>query len=386
MENEGVHLTREPVCQLCGLSACLHYGSTDTVMRANDSQLPHWGQADIKTASGGPGQPPARGHRGSEVAGCAFVGRSPGFNSILDMIRAIASRRCPVIVTGETGVGKEMVARQIHLASDRAAKVFVPVDCTTLTGQLFESQLFGHVKGAFTSAIDSTLGFFRAADGGTIFLDEISEIPAELQAKLLRVLQERTVTPLGSTKSYCVDVRVLCATSRDLHEMVRDGSFRADLYYRLDVVRLEVPPLRERKEDIIPLAEYFLANQAVFYGEPAKRIGRQVQELLLGYSWPGNVRELANAMERAYVLTAGDEIQAAALPFEIIVADYSSYPQNELPRLDDVKRKVISRTLEFTQGKKMAAAKILGIERRQLNRLIDRLNISLSQTRHRSDT
>lgn len=321
-----------------------------------------------------------RGEYGFERVSCQFIGHSAAFNSIVDMIKAIAPRRCPVIVTGETGVGKEMVARQIHLASDRADKVFVPVDCTTLTGQLFESQLFGHVKGAFTSAIDSTLGFFRAADGGTIFLDEISEIPAELQAKLLRVLQERTVTPLGSTRAHSVDVRVLCATSRELSEMVKEGSFRADLYYRLDVVRLEVPPLRQRKEDIIPLAEHFLANQAAFYCEPEKSLSRQATQLMLSYSWPGNVRELANAMERAYVLTPGPEIQPAAMPFEIIVADYAAYPQNELPTLDDVKRRVITKTLEFTKGRKMAAAKILGIERRQLNRLIDRLNISTSQT------
>jgi transcriptional regulator with PAS, ATPase and Fis domain len=177
------------------------------------------------------------------------------------MIETVAARKCSVIITGETGVGKEMVARQIHNASNRANKVFVPVDCTTLTGQLFESQLFGHVKGAFTGAVDNTLGFFRAAEGGTIFLDEISEIPMELQAKLLRVLQQSCVVPLGSTKSYPIDIRVLCATNCNLYEMVREGTFRSDLYYRLNVINLEVPPLRQRKEDILPLAEYFLESQ-----------------------------------------------------------------------------------------------------------------------------
>jgi len=321
-------------------------------------------------------------------ADCEFVGRSPAFHSILELINAISRRKCPVIIAGETGVGKEMVARQIHQASDRAEEVFVPVDCTTLTGQLFESQLFGHVKGAFTSAIDNTLGFFRAADGGTIFLDEISEIAIELQAKLLRVLQERQVTPLGSTKSYSVDIRVLCATSRDLFEMVEQGSFRADLYYRLDVVHLEVPPLRQRKEDIIPLAEYFLANQAALYGEPQKRLSPQVVNLLLSYSWPGNVRELANAIERVYVLTPDLEIQPAAMPFEIIISDSAlySYPKNELPTLDDVKRRVITRTLEFTKGRKMATARILGIERRRLNRMIEKLDISVTQIRKKPNT
>ena len=259
-----------------------------------------------------------------------FLGSSPAFNSVMEVIRAIATRECPVIITGETGVGKEMVARQIHVSGNRADRVFVPVDCTTLTGQLFESQLFGHVKGAFTSAVDSTLGFFRAADGGTIFLDEISEIPLELQAKLLRVLQERRVTPLGSAKAYPVDVRVLCATCKDLQDMVRKGTFRSDLYYRLDVVRLEVPPLRHRKEDILDLAEYFLKNQSAFYNEPAKTFSESVKRLLLNYAWPGNVRELANAIERAYVLTDGLEIQPAVMPFEIIISDSPSYPKDQL--------------------------------------------------------
>jgi transcriptional regulator with PAS, ATPase and Fis domain len=315
----------------------------------------------------------------------SLIGVSPAFRSILEVVEAIAARKCPIIITGETGVGKEMVARQIYSVSDRAGKVFVPVDCTTLTGQLFESQLFGHVKGAFTGAVDNTLGFFRAADGGTIFLDEISEIPLELQAKLLRVIQEGTVTPLGSTKSCPIDIRIICATNRSLPEMVKDGSFRSDLYYRLNVVNLEVPPLRQRKEDIIPLAEYFLTNQSEFYAEPAKMLSDSVKTLLLNYAWPGNVRELANAMERAYVLTAGREIKSSSLPFEIIIAESESYPKHELPTLDEVKRKIITQTLEFTNGRKLAAAEILGIERRSLNRLIKKLNISLSQIKEDFD-
>jgi len=311
-----------------------------------------------------------------------FIGDSPAHNSVLEVIKTVATRKCPIIITGETGVGKEMVARQIHLASDRANNVFVPVDCTTLTGQLFESQLFGHIRGAFTGAVDSTLGFFRAANGGTIFLDEISEIPLELQAKLLRVLQEQAVTPLGSTKSYPIDVRILCATNRNLGELVEEGSFRSDLYYRLNVVNVEVPPLRQRKEDILPLAEYFLRNQAAFYGEPLKVLSPAAKKLLLNYAWPGNVRELANAMERAYVLTTGTEIHPAVLPFEVIVADSPSYPKHELPTLDEAQRKIITKTLEYTKGRKLAAARILGIERRRLNRLIEKLNISLgSKTR-----
>jgi len=313
------------------------------------------------------------------------IGRSSVIASILETVKAIAARKCPIIITGETGAGKEIVARQIHYASDRADRVFVPVDCTTLTGQLFESQLFGHVKGAFTGAVDSTLGFFRAADGGTIFLDEISEIPLELQAKLLRVLQEETVTPLGSTKSYNINVRVLCATIRNLHEMVRKGTFRADLYYRLNVVSLEIPPLRQRKDDILLLAVYFLDKQADFYGEPPKVLSPDTKRLLLNYSWPGNIRELANAMERAYILTPGHRIESDVMPFEILMADSRFYPKDKLPTLNEVKRKVITRTLEFTKGRKLAAAKILGIERRRLNRLIDKLNISLSDIKKNSN-
>jgi DNA-binding NtrC family response regulator len=311
------------------------------------------------------------------LSGPRFIGNSQAFNSILDMIGAIATRKCPVIITGETGVGKEMVARQIHLNSDRCNKIFVPVDCTTLTGQLFESQLFGHTKGAFTGAIDNTLGFFRAADGGTIFLDEISEIPLELQAKLLRVLQEGMVTPVGSTQSYPIDVRVLCATNLDLKDMVKEKKFRADLYYRLNVVNLEVPPLRERQDDIMLLADYFLQGQAQFYNEPLKVLSEAAKQMIMNYKWPGNVRELANAIERAYVLTMGDTIQPAALPVDLIVAETSLHAQHTLPTLDDVKRRIVLRTLEYTKGRKIAAAEILGIERRSLNRLIEKYEIPL---------
>ncbi|MCK5565756.1 MAG: sigma-54-dependent Fis family transcriptional regulator [Planctomycetes bacterium] len=306
-----------------------------------------------------------------------FIGTSAAFESIIETIKTVATRKCSVIISGETGTGKELVARKVHEHSDRHKNIFVPVDCTTLTGQLFESQLFGHVKGAFTGAIDNTLGFFRAANKGTIFLDEISEIPLELQAKLLRVLQENAVTPVGSTQSYPVDIRVLCATNRNLKKMVHDDKFRADLYYRLNVVNLEVPPLRERKEDIILLANYFLRNQSEFYCEPGKKLSARAQKILSSYYWPGNIRELANAMERAYVLSAGKVVESASLPSDVIMADYSTVPNSPLPTLDDAKRKLIREALKLTGGKKLAAAKILNVERRKLNRLIEKFNISV---------
>lgn len=317
-----------------------------------------------------------------------FLGASGAFNTIIETIEAVAARRCSVVITGETGTGKEMVARQIHKYSDRADKSFIPVDCTTLTGQLFESQLFGHLKGAFTGAIDNTLGFFRAADGGTIFLDEVGEIPLDLQAKLLRVLQEGMVTPLGSTKAYRVDVRVLCATNRDLKEMVRAGTFRADLYYRLNVVTIEIPPLRERNEDVMLLAEYFLARQSSFYGESEKRFSSEVKHLLKMYHWPGNVRELANVVERAFVLTVGHEILRGALPVEIIATAAVRGTLGEnlrmVPKMEEMKKQLVIKALEHCKGRKVAAAGILGIERRALNRMIDKYKISLSQIKHSS--
>jgi transcriptional regulator with PAS, ATPase and Fis domain len=284
-----------------------------------------------------------------------------------------------MIISGETGAGKEMVARRIHVCSDRAREVFVPVDCTTLTGQLFESQLFGHVRGAFTGAVSDTIGFFRAADKGTIFLDEISEIPLDLQAKLLRVLQESTVTPVGSVKSFPIDVRVLCATNRNLKQLVDDSKFRADLFYRLNVVTVHVPPLRDRPEDVICLAEYFLARQAELYQEPYKVLSDVVKKLLIDYNWPGNVRELANVMERAFVLTDTETITPASLPTEILVAGPMDNGKARLPTLDEAQRKVIVQALSSAGGKKLAAAKILGLERRKLNRLLEKLNIPLSE-------
>jgi DNA-binding NtrC family response regulator len=240
--------------------------------------------------------------------------------------------------------------------------------------------LFGHVKGAFTGAIHDTLGFFRAADGGTIFLDEISEIPMELQAKLLRVLQEGTVTPVGSTVSYPVDVRVLCASNRDLKRMVDDNEFRADLFYRINVITLEIPPLRQRMEDIVPLANHFVRRLAEFYDEPVKTLSPRTQEFLLKYHWPGNVREIANAIERAYVLTQSTVIEPAVLPAEILMSDYALRPDSALPTLDAAEQKLITEALRVTSGKKAAAARILGIDRRRLNRIIERLHIQVPKS------
>ena len=311
----------------------------------------------------------------SDRADSPMVGDSDAFSSLVDTVRSIAQRQCCVIITGQTGTGKEMIAQKIHEYSPRASKPFIPVDCTTLTGPLFESQLFGHVKGAFTGAINETLGFFRAADGGSIFLDEISEIPLELQAKLLRVLQQGTVTPLGSTRVCPIDVRVICASNRNLKQMVDQNEFRADLYYRINVVNIEIPPLCQRGEDILQLANHFLRNLSDFYQEPLKRLSEKTQQLLLKYSWPGNVREMANAMERAYVLTEDDVIEPSTLPSEILLSAYVIRPDSPLPTLDVAQQRLITEAMRLANGQKTAAAKILGIDRRRLNRLVEKLDI-----------
>jgi transcriptional regulator with PAS, ATPase and Fis domain len=305
-----------------------------------------------------------------------FVGRSQAFQSIIETIQTIAWRESPVIVMGETGTGKEIVARQLHANSSRANKIFVPVDCTALNGHIFESQLFGHTKGSFTGAIKDTLGFFRAANGGTIFLDEISEIELDLQAKLLRVLQESTVTPVGDTRSYPVNVRVICATNCDLKQMVREGKFRADLYFRLNVIKLEIPPLRERKDDIQILAEHFLNKQADLYGEPEKTLAPETLKILEDYNWPGNVRELANAMERAYITSRTDIIEPISLPVEILTGEAILPIQEQaFTSFDELEKRMVIQALQKTVGRKMAAAKLLKIDHRKLARLVEKFDL-----------
>ena len=249
-----------------------------------------------------------------------MVGRSEVIQRLFERIDAVSRRTSTVLLRGESGVGKELVAQQIHTGSSRCSQPFVAVDCTTLRDTLFESQLFGHVKGAFTGAQHPTLGFWRAADGGTLFLDEIGELPLPMQAKLLRCLQDRSVIPVGGVEPIPINVRVIVATHRNLEEMVRRGEFREDLYFRIKVVRLDVPPLRERMSDVSELAGYFLQRLSDLYQEPAKTLTPAAVEALTAYHWPGNVRELANAIEYAYVLAPNDVLTVSDLPDEIRVA------------------------------------------------------------------
>jgi transcriptional regulator with PAS, ATPase and Fis domain len=301
-----------------------------------------------------------------------FIGKSHIFKSLSETIRKVAQRKCAITMIGETGTGKEVVARQIHQQSVRSDGPFVPVDCTTLTGQLFESQLFGHAKGAFTGATSDTIGFFRAANGGTILLDEISELELNLQAKLLRVLQDSCVVPVGSTKIYPVDVRVISATNKDLKDMVRKGAFRADLYFRLNIVQIIIPPLRERKEDILALANHFLVKQAELYDEPGKRLSEQTKRILLDYDWPGNVRELANVVEQAYVMCKEDVINLSSLPHSVFDGEPMQDASGKPKSLDEVKKNAVIEALSAARGRKTKAARILGISYRKLVRLMNK--------------
>jgi len=306
-----------------------------------------------------------------------FVGRSGAFRSLSETIEMVAQRNSSVIISGETGTGKEMVARQIHERSLRAREGFVPVDCTALNGNLLESQLFGHVKGSFTGAISDTVGFFRAADGGTIFLDEIGELELDLQAKLLRVLQESSVTPVGSTKSYPVDVRVVCATNRDLKQMIHEGKFRADLYFRLNIVTLEVPALRERNDDIILLVNHFLKKQADLYDEPVKSLLPETEQILRQYNWPGNVRELANVSEHAHITSRSNVITPSDLPSDVLTGDLvQAMKQDEFMSFRQLQRQLVIRAMQKANGRKMATAKLLEIDHRKLDRLVEQFELS----------
>ncbi len=243
-----------------------------------------------------------------------LIGGSRGFAITKSTAARVAKRHSTVLIFGETGSGKELLARYVHSRSTRADQAFIPVDCSSLSENLFESELFGHVRGAFTGATRDALGFIRAANGGTLFLDEIGELSLPTQAKLLRVIQERRVVPVGESRSIPVDIRIVAATHRDLAKMVLEGRFRQDLYFRLNVVTLQMPPLRERIEDILPLAEHFLRAQADIYDETMKTLSPEATSVLLKHDWPGNVREMANVMEQAHVLSHGETIGLLDLP------------------------------------------------------------------------
>jgi transcriptional regulator with PAS, ATPase and Fis domain len=280
------------------------------------------------------------------------------------------------MIFGETGTGKEMLARFIHAQSPRANRPFIPVDCTAFSETLFESQLFGHLKGAFTGAHRESLGFIRAAHGGTLFLDEIGELGLNLQVKLLRVLQERRVVPVGDSQAQAVDIRVICATNRDLSAMVASGTFRQDLFFRLQVISLHLPPLRARPDDLIPLSEYCLAQLAELSGGPPKQLSVAAAEALLRHSWPGNVRELFNVIEHAHVLSDGPAIELHDLPVPLSTGEFRAHSLSEF-NLHQVERRTIIEALKRCNYNRSAACQLLGLELRRLNRRVASLKIEI---------
>ncbi len=323
-----------------------------------------------------------------------IVGRSDVMQEVFRLVEQVAQARSTVLITGESGTGKELIAKAIHEASPRAAKPFVTVNSSNIPSELLESELFGHTRGAFTGAVAAKKGLFEVADGGSIFLDEIGDIPPETQVRLLRVIQEREFTPLGDTSPRRVDVRIIAATNIDLREAVRQGTFREDLYYRLAVVPIELPPLRDRREDVLPLAQHFIDKYNEENGRNvSEQIAPDVLALLEAYSWPGNVRELENAIERAVVIAPGDEITRECLRPEIadpqaVIA--SAQEGSSVAAVQDIGRGVnfydevrrfeidlIRRALEQTGGHQSRAARLLGMNATTLNSKIKTYNINL---------
>ena len=305
-----------------------------------------------------------------------IIGRSQKVSSMMQLIEQVADTRATVLITGESGTGKELVADALVALSSRSDKPFIKVHAAALSATLLEDELFGHEKGAFTGATAMKKGRFELADGGTIFLDEIGEIDASTQIKLLRVLQEREFERVGGEKPITVDVRVICATNRNLEEEVKKGNFREDLFYRLNVVRIEVPPLRERKEDIDLLAASFLET---FNKEDKRKIEGftpAASKALLSYSWPGNIRELKNAIESSVVLAKGKYIDKEDLPQMVRESGSGSKVTFDLPvTLDEAEKRLILETISYAKGNKTKAAELLGIGRKTITRRMQELKI-----------
>lgn len=313
------------------------------------------------------------------------VAHSPAMQELLKRTARFAASDAPVVVRGETGSGKEVIARILHANSARWKQPFVAVNVAALPSELLESELFGHGKGAFTGAASARRGLFEAADKGTLFLDEIGEMPLQLQAKLLRVLQDGEVRRVGETETFAVDVRIVCATHRDLGQQVAEGLFRQDLYYRLKVLTLTVPPLRDRREDVLPLASSFLLAQK----SPARKLSADAEACLLLYRWPGNVRELENVMRYAAALATEVDVQRAQLPEELLATPPScnqgegsrnvgSLDPQLLKPLSEMEREHILRVLDACQGSPAEAARVLGIGRNTLWRKLQKLGAATS--------
>ena len=310
----------------------------------------------------------------------AILGEGRAMTDVLDFVDRVAETDATVLVTGESGTGKELVARAVHARSRRAAGPLVAINCAAMPEALLESELFGHVKGAFTDAKSAKRGLFLEAQGGTLFLDEIGEMPLGLQAKLLRALEDRKVRPLGATAEVPFDARLVAATNRDLETRVAEKAFREDLYYRVHVVHVDLPPLRARGDDVLALASHFLARFAQRHQKAIGGIAPGAARRLLAYPWPGNVRELQNCVERAVALARGDTLTEDDLPPRVrdhAAADVlvAAHDPSELVTLEEVERRYIQRVMEAVGGSKSEAARVLGLDRSTLYRKLDRYGV-----------
>ena len=309
-----------------------------------------------------------------------LVGESGEIKKVIADATKVADSKTTVLIEGESGTGKELIARLIHKSGPRRDKPFVIVNCGAIPETLLEAELFGHEKGSFTGALFKKIGLFETADGGTIFLDEIGEMSQAMQVKFLRVLQEGSFNRIGSSTSITVDVRVIAATNRDLEEMTKEGRFREDLFYRINVIQLKVPPLRGRRKDITVLADYFLKKFATERGLRKIEFSSEAMKAMLSYDWPGNVRELENAIERAVVMGDGHRIKVNDLPIRKTDIEFQGGIEVgvTLKEAQDVFRKeFLKRTLAYTRGNRKKAAEIMGIQRTYLSRLINELDLQL---------
>jgi DNA-binding NtrC family response regulator len=308
-----------------------------------------------------------------------MIGVSAKMQRVYKMIEKVSQHEYPVLILGESGTGKELVAKSIHYSGIRKERPFAPVDCSSLVPTLIESELFGYVKGAFTGAMQSKQGLLEAAQGGTLFLDEIGDMPVDLQAKLLRALQEREVKPVGSTERRHINIRIIAATNRDLESAIRTGAFRQDLYFRLNVVQIKLPPLRERKSDIQLMVISFLEKFSDPHGPP-RTISDDAMRRLIAYDWPGNVRELENAIERAVAMGSGPILHVGDLPSNLHYPSSERVPdKDELLPMEELERRAILRTLRETGGDKLAAARMLGIGKTTLYRKLKQYQMEQAQ-------
>src|ERR1700730_5920243 len=304
-----------------------------------------------------------------------IIGVSERMQRVYKVIQKVSQHEYPVLILGESGTGKELVAKSVHYSGSRKDRAFVPVDCSSLVPTLIESELFGYVKGAFTGALHGKQGLLEAANGGTLFLDEIGEMPVDLQVKLLRALQEHEVKPVGSTERRRIDVRIIAATNRDLDSAIKAGAFRQDLYFRLNVVQIKLPALRERKSDIPLLVMAFLEKFSSSQ-QTSRTISEDAMRKLIAYDWPGNVRELENAIERAVALGSGPILHVGDLPSNLQYPTTDHLPErNELLPLEELERRAILHTLRQTAGDKLAAARILGIGKTTLYRKLKQYHL-----------